>query len=56
LNPQDRHNLADHIKKDIQAAFQLIRQDVTIDLKALGVRGKSVEDALKDLKAIYGVK
>jgi hypothetical protein len=56
LNPQDRHNLADHIKKDLQAAFQLIRQDVTIDLKALGLRGKSVEDILKELEAVYRVK
>jgi hypothetical protein len=46
--------LADLIKKDLQAAFQLIRQDTAIDLKNLGIR-RSIEDILKELEAIYGL-
>jgi hypothetical protein len=56
LNPQDRYTLADLIKTDLQAAFQLILQDAALDLKILGIRGKTVEDILGELEAIYRVK
>jgi hypothetical protein len=56
LNPQDRYNLADLIKNDLRAAFQLIRQDTVIDLKAFGVRGKTVDGVLRELEAVYGVR
>jgi hypothetical protein len=55
LNPQDRYNLADRITKDLQATFQLIRQNTRIDLKTLGIRGKSIGDILRELEAIYGL-
>jgi hypothetical protein len=55
LNPQDRYNVVNTITNDLQTAFQLIRQDTTIDLKTLGVREKAVEDVLRELETIYGL-
>jgi hypothetical protein len=54
LNPQNKYNIADIIKKDLRTALQLIRQDTTIDLKVLGIRGKAVEDVLRELETVYG--
>jgi thiamine pyrophosphokinase len=56
LNPQDRYTLADLIKTDLQAAFQLILQDTAIDLKVLGIKGKTVDDIIGELESVYKLK
>jgi hypothetical protein len=55
LPPEDRYNPVDLIKKDLQAVFQLIREDTTIDLKILGIRGKTVRDILMELEEMYNL-
>lgn len=55
IDPGQSIGLPASIKEDLRQFFDEIESEQSVDLKNLGLRSRSLDEVLKDLRSIYGV-
>ena len=55
IDPEQSIGLPGSIKEDLRQFFDEAESDQGVDLKNLGLRSRSLDEILKDLRSIYGI-